>query len=163
MKKKNIIIILTSFILLVVIFSLGLNKNPQELPSVLVGKPVPELGIQLPKKRFFLLNVWGSWCQACYQEHPFLMTLNKEIEIIGINWSADNPNENQDGAEFLKKYGNPYSQIVWDNGKIITDLGVYGAPETFLIADGKIIHRLAGVLNPEIWQEQFQKRIREFQ
>lgn len=158
---------LLPFVALMLLFAKGLNNNPQELPSVKIGKTVPEFSLadfdgkalshhDLPKNQPYLLNVWGSWCAACYQEHPFLLELSRQIPIVGINWGADNPNESQDGAKMLAQYGNPYALVVHDGkGKLITDLGVYGAPETFLInAQGEIIYRHAGAVDKALWQNQ---------
>ena len=38
--------------------------------------------------KFYLLNIWASWCKPCRDEHPFLMKLseNKNIKIIGLNY-----------------------------------------------------------------------------
>lgn len=161
-------LILLSFALILFLFAKGLNNDPKELPSVLTGKPLPSFELpdinqqtthtnqDLPQKPF-LLNVWGSWCIACHQEHPYLMQLAQHIDIVGLNWAADNPNEEQEAQEFLRQLGNPYHLILKDdNAKLVTDLGVYGAPETFLIAPNQqILLRYAGVLTPEVWQTQF--------
>lgn len=135
----------------------GLGRNPQELPSVLLGEPLPELEVPLPQSAYFLVNVWGSWCPACYQEHDYLLELSKKIPIIGLNWAANNPREDEEAAAFLQRLGNPYQAVQYaGNGRIITDLGVYGAPETFLVdAQRRIIHRHAGPLNAEVWAREF--------
>lgn len=176
MKKKQLtlaILLLSAFAALLFFFIKGLNNDPRSLDNTAVGKSInsaQQIHLALPdlftgEMRSlsdmppppYLLNVWGSWCPACYTEHSYLMTLKKEIPIIGLNWHANNPNEAQEALRFLQKLGNPYQQVLTDEtGNVIIDLGVYGAPETFLIgADGRILHRYAGPLDANIWQQQF--------
>ncbi|MDO4642571.1 MAG: DsbE family thiol:disulfide interchange protein [Cardiobacteriaceae bacterium] len=168
MKPKNLslaFILLISFAILILFFARGLGKNPQELPSVLIGKTLPTFTLpsldtthqytnhDLPQQTPYLLNIWGSWCPACQQEHPYLLELAHNIPIIGLNWPADNPNEEKDAAALLTHNGNPYQLNLSDpHGDLITSLGVYGAPETFLIdKNGTILYRHAGPLNADIW------------
>lgn len=170
-RKTLAITLLAAFAALIALFVSGLGQNPQELPSVTTGKALPAINLpalesdqqrhtsaDLPQGEPYLLNIWGSWCPACHDEHPYLLQLGKTIPIVGINWPADNPNEIADATAFLARHGNPYRLNLRDaNGTLITDLGVYGAPETYLIAaDGTIQHRYAGALTPQVWQEQFQ-------
>ncbi|MDO5091328.1 MAG: DsbE family thiol:disulfide interchange protein [Cardiobacteriaceae bacterium] len=171
MKKQTLllaIVILGVFAVITAFFVGGLGKNPRELPSVLTGKALPAFTLpnldgtaqhsnaDLPQDAF-LVNVWGSWCPACHIEHPYLLELGKEIPIIGLNWPAGNASEAQDAALMLKRQGNPYRLIIVDrDGKMTTDLGVYGAPETFLVAaDGTILHRHAGPMDARIWKQHF--------
>lgn len=171
MTKKTLplaVAILGIFALITAFFLGGLGKDPRALPSVLVGKPLPAFTLpDLPETRThgnadlpqrpFLLNVWGSWCPACHIEHPYLMELGKTIPIVGLNWPADNRGEKTAATAMLQQQGNPYHLIIVDkNGTMTTDLGVYGAPETFLVAaDGTILHRHAGPLDAQIWQNDF--------
>lgn len=170
MKNKTLLLaiaILGIFALITAFFVGGLGKDPRALPSVLVGKPLPAFTLNdfdgnthsnadLPQEPY-LLNVWGSWCPACHIEHPYLMQLGKSIPIVGLNWPANNSGEKEAALAMLRTQGNPYQLIIVDEqGLMTTDLGVYGAPETFLIAaDGTILHRHAGTLDAAIWQKDF--------
>ncbi len=122
----------------------GLSLNPREIPSALINKPAPEfslpqlhapdkkLGPADMKGKVWLLNVWGSWCVSCRYEHPMLNALAKQgvVPIIGLNWK-DRP---EDAKTWLKRFGDPYQVSVSDaEGRVAIDLGVYGAPETFVI------------------------------
>ena len=121
MNRKTIAItLLTAFAALIALFVSGLGQNPQELPSVTTGKALPAIDLpalesdqqrhtsaDLPQGEPYLLNIWGSWCPACHDEHPYLLQLGKEIPIVGINWPADNPNEIADATAFLARHGNP--------------------------------------------------------
>ncbi|WP_133127176.1 DsbE family thiol:disulfide interchange protein [Legionella nagasakiensis] len=158
------------FILLVCFFWRGLSLDPQDLPSAQIGKAVPYF--QLPsldghhkpftpeslQGKVVLLNVWASWCSACSEEQVFLLRLAREgVPLYGLNYK-DNP---KDAAQWLSEWGNPYKKIGSDlDGKVAINLGVYGAPETFLIDSGGVIrYRHAGPLNARVWEQEFLPRI----
>ena len=100
-----------------------------------------------------LLNVWATWCPTCYAEHQFLNKLSAQgIRVVGLNYK----DERQKAIKWLNDLGNPYSLSLYDNNGLLgLDLGVYGAPETFLIdGDGIVRYRHAGDLNDRIWEEE---------
>ena len=107
----------------------------------------------------YIINVWASWCITCRVEHPYLMSLNKKgVPIIGLNYK----DERNDALEWLSKFGNPYERIIHDyKGTLALDLGVTGAPETFLVQNGKIIAHYQGEINESIWNEVFSPIIEE--
>ena len=100
-----------------------------------------------------LLNVWASWCITCLVEHPFLTQLsNNDIKLIGLNYKDSQIKAKQ----WLRKRGDPYLFSIYDHrGDLAFDLGVTGAPETFLIFNQKIIGHIQGELNQEKWQSTF--------
>ncbi len=165
MRKALLFLPLAVFIVLAVVLWRGLSLDPRELPSALLDKPFPAFTLgslhdgkvlltekSLPKQPM-LINVWATWCPACRQEHPYLMRLARETDtpLIGLNYKDD-----RDAAlTWLKQLGNPYRFTIFDGeGMLGLDLGVYGAPETYLV-DGKgvIRHRHVGVVTPEVWAE----------
>ena len=107
----------------------------------------------------YILNVWASWCITCLVEHPYLMELDtKGVNIVGLNYK----DEKIDALNWLEKYGNPYELIIHDlKGTLALDLGVTGAPETFLIDDGKVVAHYQGEVNKRIWRDVFQPIISE--
>jgi len=125
-----------------------------------VGEPVPAFVLEAVDGRpgftpselsgqTYLLNVWGSWCPPCEIEHPMLMDLSAAgIPIYGIAWRDSDENANA----FLGRLGNPFSGVVLDPfGSAVIDLGVTGAPETFVVgADGVIRARWAGPLTEDV-------------
>ncbi|MGJ7901502.1 DsbE family thiol:disulfide interchange protein [Lysobacter sp. 1R34A] len=130
---------------------LSRKPNREALPSPLIGKPAPafslpvlhEAGRLLSSDDLrgapYLLNVWGSWCPACRDEHPVLTRFaeTKRVRVIGFNWK----DEHADALRWLEQFGNPYWVVVTDyEGKSAIDWGIYGAPETFLV-DGRGIVR----------------------
>ncbi len=145
MKRKLLLLIpLLVFVVLAGFFVVGLDRNPREIPSPLIGKPVPKFSLPtlsdenkiITEKDFagqvWLLNVWASWCVSCRTEHPVLVE-NAEligVPIIGLNYK----DKRSDGVAWLARYGDPYSfSIVDADGRFGIDLGVYGVPETFLM------------------------------
>lgn len=137
-------------------FAWGLTRNPQELPSALIGKPVPvfslppvqgrTLGLSSAdlKGQVSLVNVFASWCVACRAEHPLFMQLaaGKVVPINGLNYK-DAP---QDAADWLDRLGDPYSRTGTDrDGRVAIDWGVTGVPETFVIdASGRVAYKQVG-------------------
>jgi len=156
---------LAIFILLVGFLAVGLNLNPREVPSPLIGKPAPafELPVlQQEGKRFvpadmrgkvWLLNVWASWCASCRDEHPLLVELSRKgvLPILGLNYK----DRGEDALRWLKQFGDPYQLSVVDaDGRIGIDYGVYGVPETYLIdAEGVIRYKQIGPLTAAILEQ----------
>ncbi len=169
MKRPLLFIPLVLFMILVGVFYLQLGSNaqgddPTKLESVLVGKPVPTFRLEdlaeegkLYDQSIFLgqpllLNVWATWCPTCYAEHTYLNQLAKNgVKLIGLNYKDDRGK----GIDWLNDLGNPYLISLFDgNGMLGLDLGVYGAPETFLIdAKGVIRYRHVGDVNERNWNE----------
>ncbi|MCL7944988.1 DsbE family thiol:disulfide interchange protein [Marinobacter sp. ATCH36] len=165
MKRVFLFIpVIIAAVLGVVLFA-GIGKDPNKLESALIGKPVPEFLLQdlhdeereLTRELFegqvSLLNVWGTWCPACRDEHDDLVWLAEEkgIRIVGLNYK-----DNRDDAlVWLDRLGDPYQVSIYDpRGRLGFDLGVYGAPETYVIdAEGIVRHRHVGVVNEKVWEQ----------
>ena len=107
----------------------------------------------------YLINVWASWCITCRVEHSFLAKLDsKDIPIIGLNYK----DEKKDAINWINRFGDPYKFIIYDyKGELALDLGVTGAPETFLLNDGKIIAHYRGEVNEMIWDDVFKPIIKK--
>lgn len=157
----------------IVLFA-GIGKDPNHLESALIGKPIPVFSLadlQDPEQTHHddvfvgevsLLNVWGTWCPACRDEHDDLVRLAREegVRIVGLNYK-----DNRDLAlEWLDKLGNPYALSLYDpQGKLGFDLGVYGAPETYVIdAQGIVRYRHVGVVTPEVWQQTLEPLVLQY-
>ena len=162
MKNKIFIIsLIVFFIFIFVIFYKGLNNSSIYTPEIEIKKSIPvftaktlnkKILIQskniFDKNKFYIFNVWASWCVPCIDEHPLLMKLNsnEKIKIIGLNYK-DNTNN---AKKFLEKLGNPYSIILVDrDGTKAIEWGSFGVPETFLIYQNQIIKKYIGPLNEE--------------
>jgi cytochrome c biogenesis protein CcmG/thiol:disulfide interchange protein DsbE len=164
MKNLKLFIPLFIFIGLAVLLLKGLDRDPNALPSALIGEPVPAFrlpnlltGEQVSEDVFqghvTLLNVWATWCPSCRMEHPFLLRLAREqgVRIVGMDYK----DEDADATAWLDKLGNPYELVFADaNGHLGVDLGVYGAPETYLIDHKGIIRaKRVGVVDERVWAE----------
>jgi cytochrome c biogenesis protein CcmG, thiol:disulfide interchange protein DsbE len=148
--KAKFLIPLLLFVILVGFLAVGLNRDPHEVPSPLIGKPAPAFELsQLgdPKKSFspesmkgqpWILNVWASWCVACREEHPVLVELGKlqVVPVIGLDYK----DRREDAEAMLARQGNPYLLSAFDvNGRVGIDYGVYGVPETYVIDKAGVI------------------------
>lgn len=171
MSRFKYFIPVVAFIALAVMLWRGLYLNPKELPSVLIDKPMPPFAMNtidgdsvnnadLPDQ-IFLLNVWGSYCLPCLVEHPTLMRLSEEgeIPVVGINYK----DRDDLALDWLETNGNPFSYSIYDTeGRLGIDLGVYGAPETYLVdANGVIRYRHVAVLDESVWENDFEPAIAE--
>lgn len=158
---------LVIFIGLVVVLAVGLSRDPRLVPSPLIGKPVPafelpqlhdpgkNFGVNDLKGEVSLLNVWASWCASCRIEHPLLLEVAKQntVPVYGLNYK----DTREDAINWLNRLGDPYSAIAFDvEGKVGIDLGVYGAPETYIIdKNGIIAYKHIGPISAQDWQEKF--------
>lgn len=163
------------FLALAVLLAAGLKiaDHKSEIPSPLIGKPLPpfELPVLGQPERVltnedlvgqpFLLNVWASWCPTCRVEHPFIEDLARsgELRVIGFNYK----DELDDAQAWLRRFGDPYEITLQDySGRYAIDLGVYAAPESFLVdADGTIIFKQIGAVTPDIIEQEILPRIRK--
>jgi cytochrome c biogenesis protein CcmG/thiol:disulfide interchange protein DsbE len=164
MKRIALFVPLVVFAILSLFLLKGLDRDPTELPSALVGEPFPTFTLpslsdnqQLLTERdidskVVLVNVWATWCFACRIEHPMLNQLAAEgVNIIGLNYK----DKNDQALQWLEQKGNPYLfNIVDAQGSLGFDLGVTGAPETYLVdASGTIRYRRVGVVDQRVWDD----------
>ncbi|WP_313087973.1 DsbE family thiol:disulfide interchange protein [Pseudomonas sp.] len=165
MKRLLMLLPLAIFLLVAVFLYRGLFLDPTELPSALIGKPLPAFSlpsVEDPnrlisaediKGRAALVNVWATWCVACKIEHPVLNQLAKQgVNIYGVNYKDDTAA----AQKWLREFHDPYRLNISDaQGSLGLDLGVYGAPETFLVdKQGIIRHKYVGVIDERVWREQ---------
>jgi cytochrome c biogenesis protein CcmG/thiol:disulfide interchange protein DsbE len=157
------------FVALAIVFALSLKSgDPSRLPSALIGKPAPAVGFgpleglqangkavpgitaqSLRAGEVTVVNFWASWCVPCVQEHPLLVELAQRtgVRIVGVNYKDSPPG----GLRFLGRYGNPYAAVGTDPaGRGAIEWGVYGMPETFILAgDGRIAFKHVGPISRE--------------
>ncbi len=162
-----------AFVGLVVMFAFGLNpkRDIHALPSPLIGKPAPAFALTdvLDPARsvtnatyagqVYVVNVWGTWCEACRQEQEALLAISQqhEVPIIGLVYQ----DQREKAKQWLEQLGNPYTAVAFDSdGRTAINWGVYGAPETFLVdGRGRIIFKFISPMTPEVWQHEFLPRI----
>lgn len=163
MRKWVLFLPLIVFIGLGIVLYKQLGANPKYMPSALIGKPVPDFTLvtlqadkvldqsSLPKSAY-LLNFWATWCPTCEEEHAYLNQLaNQGIPIVGIDYKDDQKKAQQ----WLSIKSNPYQLVLMDElGKFGVDMGVTGAPETFIVnSKGIIVYRYQGAMDDVVWQK----------
>lgn len=164
---------LGAFVLLAIVLAVGIKHSPEKgiIPSPLIGKAAPAFHLPVLndsartlstadlKGRWYVFNVWGTWCVSCREEHSFLLQIQKSglVPVIGLDWKDDDDQARQ----WLSQLGNPYEVVAVDrDGRTAIDWGVYGAPETFLVnPQGVIVYKYVGPLTPEAWETQFVPRL----
>lgn len=162
LRRLGFLLPVVIFIVLAVAFAIGLTLRPDEIPSALIGKPVPAFELPPVKGRTLglsstdlegevsLVNVFASWCVECRVEHPILMKLANDgtVPVHGLNYK-DRPD---DASTWLDELGDPYTRTGADlNGRVGIEWGVYGVPETFVVdRSGRIAYKHIGALTPEV-------------
>lgn len=161
------------FAVLTLVLFVGIRHAPEKgvIASPLIGKPAPEF--VLPsltdpaqtvrssdlKGRWYLFNVWGTWCGECRAEHEMLLTVQRAgvVPLIGLDWRDDDG----EARQWLAQLGNPYQVVAVDRaGRTAIDWGVYGAPETFLVnPDGVVVYKHVGALTSEVWTREILPRV----
>jgi cytochrome c biogenesis protein CcmG, thiol:disulfide interchange protein DsbE len=163
------------FLVLLAILGYGLTRDPSLVSSPLIGKPVPDFSLPLlsaPDNNIsnydlrgspYLLNVWASWCAACRVEHPLLIQLAEQqvLPIYGLNYRDTREN----ALTWLDRLGNPYKAVGFDEkGNVGLDLGVYGAPETYLVdRNNVIVYKHIGPITSAVWEQVLYPKILELQ
>lgn len=160
------------FAALVAVLFVGIQRSPNKdlIVSPLIDQPAPifELPVLGAEGTFsnaslvgqwYLLNVWGTWCPECRNEHDMLLEIARAdtLPIVGLNWKDDDLL----ALAWLQQLGDPYLVNAADReGRVAINWGVYGAPETFLIDDRGIVrYKHVGALNPAVWQREFLARL----
>ena len=154
-----------SFLFIFFILYMGLNRSNIYTPETVTNEKIPVFKVKVFDSQkelnsieifendiYYLLNIWASWCIPCREEHQYLMELkrNKKLEIVGLNYKDKVKNANN----FLNELNNPYTLILSDtDGTIAIEWGAYGVPETFLIYNGKIIKKIIGPMNNNLFKE----------
>ena len=187
---KKFLIPLVLFFSLVVFLAIGLNRDPREIPSPLIGKPAPTFALPTLasdqafgpadlKGQVWLLNVWATWCVACREEHPVLVAFaqKNQVPIVGLSYKEIQPQDEaaklplpdkmqiarERSQIWLKRHGNPYTTSVMDlDGRVGIQYGVYGVPETYVIdKQGVIRYKRVGVVTPELLADKILPLIEE--
>jgi cytochrome c biogenesis protein CcmG/thiol:disulfide interchange protein DsbE len=161
------------FLVLAGVLYVGVVRSPNKstMQSALLGKPAPEFDLPLlgdPSRRLtrtqlagrpWVLNVWGTWCVACRDEHAVLLQISQQdaVPLIGLDWKDDD----EAAMEWLQQLGNPYGAVVVDkDGRTAIEFGVYGAPETFFVdANGIVQYRHVGPMTLDVWRREFLARL----
>ena len=151
------------FGVLVIFLAIGLTRDPSVIPTEMIDREMPVFELTELRDEAVtvsqddlvgevtLVNVFGSWCVACLQEHPTLMELSRDdtVRIVGINWRDDR----EEALAWLAKHGDPYESIGFDaESELVIEIGVTGAPETFVLdPSGRIRYKQIGPVTPEVW------------
>jgi cytochrome c biogenesis protein CcmG/thiol:disulfide interchange protein DsbE len=162
------------FVVLVGFLAVGLNLDPREVPSPLIGKPAPAFDLpqlEQPEQIFspkqmlgkvWMLNVWASWCVSCRDEHPVLVQYANH-EGMPVLVGLDYKDQRADGQRWLSRFGNPYTVSAVDaDGRVGINYGVYGVPETYLIDKAGVIrYKQIGPITPDVLEKKILPLARE--
>ena len=192
-SRSWVLIPLLVFMGLVAFLAVGLNRNPKEIPSPLIGRAAPNFALPVVgspqvfssaqfKGRVSLVNLWATWCAGCREEHPLLLALSQQsgLQMVGLNYkelqASELSGQSPLGPEavqqatarnqaWLQKHGQAFHVNLLDlDGRVGMDWGVYGLPETYLIdREGVVRFKHAGALTPEVLQQELLPLLRSLQ
>jgi cytochrome c biogenesis protein CcmG/thiol:disulfide interchange protein DsbE len=178
-RSATFLVPLVLFLGLCVFLFKGLYSDPTIRQSEVLAEPFP--AFELPDlanekiihsndifmDKVTLINVWGVWCVTCAIELPYLTALSDNgLPIVGLYYDQDIDPDfgtktlnrvRHEVAQTLARYGDPFEFNVFDVYRDTSlDLGVTGAPESFLVDQKGVIrvHHL-GDINPRIWRQKF--------
>lgn len=174
MKRALLFLPLVLAAVIGVVLYWGLSNDPTKLESARIDDPLPSFNLpslQDPgrflsqedvKGKVSLLNVWATWCPSCRVEHPYLLKIAKQykVPVIGLNYKDDRIA----AKEWLVKLDDPYLFNIFDEkGKLGLDLGVYGAPETYIVdKQGIVRYRHVGVVDDTVWKSILEPRVKQY-
>lgn len=170
MSRLRLFIPLLLFIGIAALFWKGLSLDPNYMPSALANRPLPAFTADTLEGGVIsdaelrgapaLLNVWATWCPTCAAEHAYLNELARRgVRIYGLNYKDDL----QAARRWIQSKGDPYIANILDpSGRLGLDLGVTGAPETYLFdAEGVIHLRHQGPVDERVWRTVFEPALAE--
>ena len=92
------------FLMIFFIFYKGLQNSNIYTPTIQDEKSIPNFKAKVfetgkiinstqifEEEKFYLFNIWASWCVPCRDEHSYLVELSnkKNLKIIGLNYKDD--------------------------------------------------------------------------
>jgi cytochrome c biogenesis protein CcmG, thiol:disulfide interchange protein DsbE len=173
-RARTIAIILAPLVLFALLLASGLGKDPRALPSELIGKAAP--AFTLPRidadgtissqdlaGQVVVLNFWASWCLPCREEHDDLDAAwgryrDRGVVVLGVLFE-----DTREGAtDFRQELGGDWPIADDPGSKTAISYGVFGVPETFVIAaDGTIAAKTTGAVTYEWLTDHIEAALRK--
>jgi len=149
---------LTLLIVLTLAFA-GLIVVSLQNSSAKEGGPAPAFSVTTDRGKtitqdsfggkLLVLHFWATWCGGCVQEIPSLNVFQRKFADKGVVVVAISIDKNPEKYKsFLEKIPVSYATARDPNADISTEYGTFQYPETYLIKDGRVVHKYA---NAENW------------
>ena len=172
-RWRTVALVLTPLVLFALLLATGLGRDPRELPSELIGQPAPTFS--LPRLddggtldlgdlegQVVVVNFWASWCLPCREEHEALEAAwgryrERGVVILGISFE-----DTDEGAlAFRDELGGDWPLAADPDSRTAIAYGVFGVPETFVIApDGSISAKTTGAVTYEWLTDEIEGALR---
>ena len=143
-----------------ILLASGLGRDPQTLPSELVGDRAP--AVALPslegdgtidlasfQGQVVVVNFWASWCVECRQEHPALLAAwdryrDRGVVFVGVDFE----DTVADARAYAADMGGDWPLVTDPGSRAAIAFGVFGVPETYVIdADGMVVAKRVGAVD----------------
>lgn len=98
-----------------------------------------------------VVNFWASWCLACREEHPDLLAAwlryrERGVVLFGIDFE----DTEEAALAYAEEMGGDWPLVTDPGSRTAIAYGVFGVPETFVIApDGTITAKTVGAVTYE--------------
>ncbi|HEX8919117.1 MAG TPA: redoxin domain-containing protein [Chloroflexota bacterium] len=151
---------------LVALLAFGFQRNPDAVASPLIDKPAPTFQLHTIDGRTLslaslrghpvVLNFWASWCTACIDEHPMLISAwhtyqRRGVEFVGVVYD----DTAGDARDFLRQRGGSWPSVEDPGQQTAIDYGVVKIPETYFIdRHGVVRYKSSGEVTPQILSRQ---------
>lgn len=95
------------------------------------------------------LNFWGTWCQPCETEMPYINNQYLQFKNKGVQVLAVNVGESRLAVEkFAENHNLDFPIMIDKDDQVQTAYGIDPLPETFLIdKSGKVVKLFTGQLS----------------
>nr|WP_263325863.1 thiol-disulfide oxidoreductase ResA [Neobacillus sp. Marseille-Q6967] len=171
MKKRRLV--MRTVILLIlgaaVVYTLYANLTKDDRQKVAVGEMAPDFVLvdmegnkhQLSdyKGQGVFLNFWGTWCEPCEEEFPYINNQYHQFKGQGVQVLAVNINESELAVNtFANRLQLDFPIVIDKDSQVMTAYNIGPLPATFLIdKDGKVVKYHTGQLTEELVKEYMEK------
>ena len=159
-RWRGVALMLAPLLAFALLLAVSLGRDPRTLPSELIGGPAPAFALPSMagggtvnladlRGQVVVVNFWASWCLECRVEHPALDAAwdryrERGVVVVGVLFE----DTVADGLAFADEFETDWPLVEDPGSRTAIDYGVFGVPETFVIApDGTVTAKRVGAVD----------------